>query len=675
MRKLLLFYLGTLLSSAAIAQYIEQPASWSYSVKAVETNIFEIRFQASLREPWHMYDLGPYQNGPQPTRFTFDLPEGVYLEKAMHMESPPAKAYDPLFGMEIGSFGGNGVFIQKIRLEVPVALIRAVVEWQVCDGSSCLPPETEEFEIKLGEGSLVAGDAVDAGVAGVAGEFSADTAAGTAVDTEADVARRPSPSLWGIILQAIAFGLVALFTPCVFPMVPMTVSFFLRGSEDKRKSRLHAALYGVFIVLLYTVPIAVIIGITYFSGGASVTANIFNWLATHWIPNIIFFLLFLVFAASFFGAFELVLPSKWTTKTDSKADKGGVLGIFFLALTLVLVSFSCTGPIVGAVLIKSTQGAVWEPILTMFAFSAAFALPFTILAFVPSLLQRLPKSGGWLNSVKVILGFIILALSLKFLSTADQVYQWGLLGRDIYLALWIVIFSMLGFYLLGKIRFRYDTPSDHVGVFRFSLAIAIFSFVVYLIPGMWGAPLKALSGYLPPLDTQEFVMDRATQAPAPVEQVQPADRKYSDIFHLPYGLDGFFDYEQAMAYANKVNKPVFLDFTGLGCVNCKEMEARVWSDPRVQAMLREQFVILALHSDAKNQADQEDWVIDQRGKELRTLGRINSWFVRNRYQINAQPTYIILDRDGNPLLPPRNYNLDIEEYIRFLQQGLEAYHK
>ncbi|MBP6867363.1 MAG: thioredoxin family protein [Bacteroidales bacterium] len=658
MKRLLLFCLGTLLSSAVIAQYIEQPATWSQSVSAVEENIYEIRFQATLREPWHMYDLGPYQDGPKPTRFTFDLPEGAYLEDSMLMESPPAKEYDPLFNMEIGSFGGKGVFIQKIRLEVPAVLLRAVVEWQVCDGTSCLPPESEEFEIRLGEGPLVAGDS---------GELEAETAV--------DTASEPSSSLWGIVLQAVAFGLVALLTPCVFPMVPMTVSFFLRGSENKRKSRLHAALYGIFIVLLYTVPIAVIIGITYFSGGASVTANIFNWLATHWIPNIIFFLLFLVFAASFFGAFELVLPSKWTTKTDSKADKGGILGIFFLALTLVLVSFSCTGPIVGAVLIKSTQGAVWEPILTMFAFSAAFALPFTILAFVPSLLQKLPKSGGWLNSVKVILGFIILALSLKFLSTADQVYQWGILGRDIFLALWIVIFSLLGFYLLGKIRFRHDSPSDHVGVFRFSLAIAVFSFVVYLIPGMWGAPLKALSGYLPPLGTQEFVMDRTAQAPAPVQEVQQTDRKYSDLFHLPYGLNGFFHYGQAMAFAKDVNKPVFLDFTGLGCVNCKEMEARVWSDPRVQVLLRDQFVILALHSDAKNQADQDDWVIDERGKELRTLGKINSWFVRTRYQVNAQPTYIILDREGNPLLPPRNYDLDVEEYIRFLQKGLEVYHK
>ncbi|HQM97677.1 MAG TPA: thioredoxin family protein [Bacteroidales bacterium] len=661
MRKVLLFWLGTLLSSVAIAQYIEQPASWSYSVSSVEENLFEIRFQATLREPWHMYDLGPYQDGPQPTRFTFDLPEGAYLEDVMHMESPPAKEYDPLFNMEIGSFGGKGVFIQKIHLEVPAALFRATVEWQVCDGTYCLPPEEEEFEIRLGEGPFLAG------VSGDAGELATDTAV--------DTAKEPSSSLWGIILQAVAFGLVALLTPCVFPMVPMTVSFFLRGSEDKRKSRLHAALYGLFIVLLYTVPIAVIIGITYFSGGPSVTANIFNWLATHWVPNILFFMLFLVFAASFFGAFELVLPSKWTTKTDAKADKGGILGIFFLALTLVLVSFSCTGPIVGAVLIKSTQGAVWEPIVTMFAFSTAFALPFTVLAFVPSLLQRLPKSGGWLNSVKVVLGFIILAFSLKFLSTADQVYQWGLLNRDIFLAIWIVIFSLLGFYLLGKIRFSHDSPSDHVGVFRFSLAIAVFSFVVYLIPGMWGAPLRTLSGFLPPLRTQEFVLDRAAPSPVSAPGVTQPERKYGDLFELPYGLEGFFHYEQAMAYAKENNKPVFLDFTGLGCVNCKEMEARVWSDPGVQELLRDKFVILALHSDAKNQADQDDWVIDERGKELRTLGRINSWFVRTRYQVNAQPTYIILDRDGNPLLPPRNYDLDVEEYIRFLQKGLEVYHK
>ena len=622
MRKLLLLFLGMLFSAqVSLAQLIEQPATWSHSVVHMEDNVYEMQFTATLRAPWHMYDLGPYENGPQATRFTFVLPAGVVLEGALHMQLPPEKKHDPLFDMLIGSFGGSGVFVQQVRLDGPGGVIEATVEWQACDGTSCLPPEEKTFEIQIGHAQAAVQPAD-------AGELqTADTG---------ELQPAQSGSLWGIILQAIAFGLVALVTPCVFPMVPMTVSFFLRSSDNKRKNRLNAALYGTFIVLLYTVPIAVIIGITYITGGASVTANIFNWLATHWIPNILFFLLFLVFAASFFGAFELALPARWTTKTDAKADSGGILGTFFLALTLVLVSFSCTGPIVGTVLIKSTQGAVWEPIVTMFAFSVAFALPFTILAFVPSLLQKLPKSGGWLNSVKVVLGFIVLAFSLKFLSTADQIYQWHLLNREVYLALWIVIFSLLGFYLLGKIRFKNDSPTDHVGVFRFSLAIAVFAFVVYMIPGMWGAPLKAISGFLPPIGTQEFVIDRPAPAPAAEAATFGEERKYSDLFSLPYGLEGFFHYGQAMDYAKEVGKPVFLDFTGLGCVNCKEMEARVWSDARVQQLSREAFVIVALHSDARATALPEDWVTDERGKELRTLGSINSWFMRTRFQVNAQ---------------------------------------
>ncbi|HHV40334.1 MAG: thioredoxin family protein [Bacteroidales bacterium] len=664
MRRIIFVLLGIFFSTqATFAQFIEQPATWSHKVIHVEGNVYEMQFTATLQEPWHMYDLGPYENGPRPTGFVFDLPTGVLLEGPLNMEPVPEKVHDPLFDMLIGSFGGTGVFKQKVRLEVPGATVQATVEWQVCDGTSCLPPADESFVVHIGEGKPVEDS------------FATKADVQTTAEDDAAASKGASGGLWNIILQAIAFGLVALVTPCVFPMVPMTVSFFLRSSDNKRKNRLQASLYGTFIVLLYTVPIAVIIGVTYITGGASVTANIFNWLATHWIPNLLFFLLFLVFAASFFGAFELVLPSKWTTKTDAKADGGGVLGTFFLALTLVLVSFSCTGPIVGAVLIKSTQGAVWEPIVTMFAFSAAFALPFTILAFVPSLLQKLPKSGGWLNAVKVVLGFVVLALSLKFLSTADQIYQWNLLDREIYLALWIVIFTLLGFYLLGKIRFKNDSPTDHVGVFRFSLAIAVFAFVVYMIPGMWGAPLKAISGYLPPLSTQEFVVDRSAEVSAPIVRGPSEDRKYSDLFSLPYGLDGFFHYNQAMEYAKEVNKPVFLDFTGLGCVNCKEMEARVWSDPQVQQLLREEFVVVALHSDARSTALPEDWVTDERGKELRTLGSINSWFMRTRFKVNAQPTYIILDNDGNPLLAPRSYDTDVDSYIRFLREGLEAYSK
>ena len=650
MRKFLLLCISSLLISAhSFAQFFEQPVTWNQKVTALEDGIYELRFIATVEEPWHMYDLGPYENGPQATHFVFDLPQGVALVGETCMKDPPAKEFDHLFGMDIGMFGGIGEFVQQVRIEIPSAVCNVTVEWQVCDGSSCLPPEEESFSVSLTGGPVSA------------------TSAG-------------SESLWRIILQAIAFGLVALLTPCVFPMVPMTVSFFLRGSKDKRTSRLNAALYGIFIVLLYTLPIAVIIGITYFTGGAAVTANIFNWLATHWIPNIIFFLLFLIFAASFFGAFELVLPSKWTTKTDAKADRGGVLGTFFLALTLVLVSFSCTGPIVGTVLIESTQGAVWEPVVTMFAFSIAFALPFTILAFVPSLLQRLPKSGGWLNAIKVVLGFIVLALSLKFLSTIDQIYQWRLLDREVFLAIWIVIFSLLGFYLLGKIRFRHDSPQEYVGVFRLALAIGVFSFVVYLLPGMWGAPLKAVSGYLPPFKTQDFVLNEASSAtslPAVNDNTESAtsNRKYSNLFSLPYGLTGFFNYEEAMDYAVTNNKPVFFDFTGLGCVNCKEMEARVWSDPRVLKLLQEKYVILALHSDAKNQAAESDWVTDEKGRTLKTLGKINSYFARTKYRVNAQPTYIILDHNGDPLLPPRAYDLDVEKFVAFLEEGLTAYNK
>ena len=319
-----------------------------------------------------------------------------------------------------------------------------------------------------------------------------------------------SKSLWGVILEAIIWGFVALLTPCVFPMVPMTVSFFLKGNGgSKSRGRFLASFYGFCIVALYTLPIAVIILVTYLIGGDAITADIFNWLATHWIPNVLFFIIFMVFAASFFGAFEITMPSWMVNKSDAKSDKGGLIGVFFMALTLVLVSFSCTGPIVSSVLIKSTQGDVWEPIITMFAFSAAFALPFTIFAFAPSLLKDLPKSGGWLNSVKVVLGFIELALGLKFLSVADQVYQWGILDREVYLALWIVIFALLGLYLLGKLRFAHDTPEDHLSVKRLFLSIVVFSFVVYMIPGMWGAPLKALSGYLPPIESIDFNLTKS----------------------------------------------------------------------------------------------------------------------------------------------------------------------
>lgn len=456
-----------------------------------------------------------------------------------------------------------------------------------------------------------------------------------------------------------------LLTPCVFPMVPMTVSFFMKGSETPAKGRFKAFMYGLFIVLLYTVPISVIIGVTWIVGGSGVTADIFNWLATHWLPNIIFFLVFMVFAASFFGAFEITLPSKWTNGADKKSDGKGLGGIFFLALTLVLVSFSCTGPIVGTVLIKSTQGEFWAPMVTMFAFSVAFALPFTLLALFPSLLKKLPKSGGWLNSVKVVLGFIEVALGLKFLSVADQTYHWHILDREVYLAVWIVVFSLLGLYLLGKLRFKNDSPMEYLPVKRLALSIVCFAFVVYMIPGMWGAPLKALSGYLPPLETQDFVISEASGVAASGQGDVSGD---AGMLTLAHGLKAYDNIDEALAAAKISGKRVFVDITGHGCVNCREMEARVWSDPEVLRSLREDFVIAALYVDDKSALPESRWITNDSGKVLKEVGRVNSYIALKRFGVNSQPNYFILDSDGKVLKGPRAYNLDIEAYLDFLSE-------
>lgn len=637
------------LAPKAMAQDFEQPVSWSASQSAVGDGIYEIKLTASMEEGWHIYDLGPYDGGPTPTSLKVSG-DGVELVGTPYIVGDVHKAYDEIFSMDIGTCSNGVAFAQKVKvLSASAVSVTANIEWQACNDGSCMPPMDEDFTLQLP-------GAADASVADNGKE----------------------KSIWAVILEAIAWGFVALLTPCVFPMVPMTVSFFLKNSGGKARGRFMASLYGFSIVALYTIPIAVIIFITYFIGGDAVTADIFNWLATHWIPNIIFFAIFMVFAASFFGAFEITMPSWMVNKADAKSDKGGIIGVFFMALTLVLVSFSCTGPIVGSILIKSTQGEIWEPIITMVAFSAAFALPFTVFAFAPSLLKELPKSGGWLNSVKVVLGFLELALGLKFLSVADQTYHWGILDREVYLALWIVIFSLLGMYLLGKIRFAHDTPQEHLSVKRLILSIIVFAFVVYMIPGMWGAPLKALSGYLPPITTQDFVVGQGVPAAAQVEaddnEALPK-RKYADFLHLPHGLDGFFEYNEALAYAKSVNKPLFVDFTGHGCVNCREMEARVWSDPRVIKLLRENYVIVALYADDKKTLDKSEWVTLENGKVLKELGKINSNFVMNKFGANAQPYYLLLDGAEEKLAEPRGYNLDPDAFVAFLEEGIKNYNK
>ncbi len=666
----------------AAASAAGQNVTWTGTAERLDDNAYRIVLEAAIPAGYHMYDMGPYDGGPNATTITFTPNEDVTLEGGVEQLDTPHRYFDELFGMEIGTFSGKARFAQRVKLAAPQAALKAQIEWMICDDTSCMPPDDTELTIAVPEGSAAGEGAVPASrpsdtEAGATGNGPSAALAATTPATAPDAAG--GGTLWSLIIEAILWGFAALLTPCVFPMVPMTVSFFMKGSGSPALGRFRAAMYGFFIVALYTLPIAAIILVTRILGGDAVTADIFNWLATHWLPNILFFLVFMVFAASFFGAFEITMPSWMVNKTDAKADSKGLAGIFFMALTLVLVSFSCTGPIVGSVLIKSTAGEFWSPIVTMLAFSVAFALPFTLFAFFPAMLKKLPKSGGWLNSVKVVLGFIEVALGLKFLSVADQTYHWGLLDREIYLAVWIVTFSLLGFYLLGKIKFAHDSDMPYLGVGRLALAIVTFSFVIYLLPGMWGAPLKGLSGYLPPLATQDFVAGQggaaagSTASGEGLRTVEGLKPKYSDFLHLPHGLEGFFDLREAEAYAEKVGKPLFIDFTGHGCVNCREMEARVWSDPEVLAMLRNDYVIVALYSDDKKVLPENEWVTTESGKVLKSLGKINSRYALTTYGVNAQPYYVLQGRGGKMLVPPRGYDLSVPGFVAFLRSGLEAY--
>ena len=627
-------------AAVAFAQPID-PVAWNSSVEEVAEGEYRIVIKANVEQGWHIYDLGPYElGGPMATAFTFEPSSDYELVGGVEAQGELVRHYDDIYEMEIGYYEGEVVFSQVVKSAG--AKIVASVEYMACNDENCITAESD-FTFNVGE-----------------------------ISEAAPAASSSGGSIWGYILSAVGWALVALLTPCVFPMIPMTVSFFLKGSGSVAQGRFRALMYGLFIVVLYTLPIGVIIFLTWLIGGDAVTADIFNWLSTHWLPNILFFIVFMVFAASFFGAFEIVLPEKLVNNSDQKADKGGLAGIFFMALTLVLVSFSCTGPIIGSALIQSTSGEVWTPIITMFAFSVVFALPFTLFALFPSWLKQLPKSGGWLNSVKVVLGFVELALGLKFLSVADQTYHWGLLDREVYLAIWIAIFFLLGLYLLGKLKFKHDSDMPYLSVTRLVLAIASFAFVVYMLPGMWGAPLRALSGYMPPMQSQDFVMGAGSSAAAPASEVKTSGVKYGDVLELPHGLEGFFDLDEAKAYADEVGKPLFLDFTGHGCVNCREMEARVWSDPRVLDILRNEYVIVALYADDKLKVAEEDWVTTESGKVLKTLGKINSYYALKTYGVNAQPYYVLIDQDGSTMAD-RSYDLDVEGFIEFLQSGVDTY--
>jgi thiol:disulfide interchange protein DsbD len=610
---------------------------WKAAVNHTEGNTYQLVVTGEVAQDYYVHPMAdPYVG----TELQVEAGDGI------------AKIGDPAEEFTPSDYKGEtvvmGTYVLRQDLEITGSgPVKGTVTWSACSGDFCGMPEDYEFSVEI------PGQGRNEGLAGN------DKAAGDGTKSG-----RNAGVLWGLILEAILWGFLMLLTPCVFPMVPMTVSFFLKQSDTPAKGRFNAFMYGLFIVLLYTVPICLIIGLTWAAGGSAVTADIFNWLSTHWLPNILFFVIFMVFAASFFGAFEITLPSSWTTKADAGSSKGGLLGVFFLALTLVLVSFSCTGPIVGTVLIKSTQGEFWTPMVTMLAFSIAFALPFALLAFFPSILQKLPKSGGWLNSVKVVLGFIEIALGLKFLSTADQTYHWHILDREVYLAIWIVCFTLLGLYLLGKIRFKHDSPLEYISVGRLALVIADFAFVVYLIPGMWGAPLKALSGYMPPLETQDFVL--GANAPGVTGAAPSTTTLYGSEVNLPHGLTGYSNLEDGIAAAREQGKKVFVDITGHGCVNCREMEARVWSDPKVLQRLRNDYVIVSLYVDDKTRLPESQWVTTPSGKVLKDVGRVNSNLVLERFGVNSQPNYFLLDGEGKILAGPRGYSLDVDAFVKFL---------
>lgn len=698
--KTLLLTLMVVWSGTTFAQ-LSNPVQWQVSLDKAEVAAggeLTVIVKASVEQGWYLYSSDFDANlGPILTTIAFEKGNAKAVGALVAVN--PKKKFDDTWGGEIKYFLKSGEFRQKITVPAGISTIKGTVEGQACtDRDGRCVPVSHDFSlpVKVAEAKSSATPVAEQTTATTTTEpsgisktetSSTDTVAAAEDDSDtAALASAPSTlakpevsttpedtesdSLLGFFVLSFLAGLAALLTPCVFPMIPMTVSFFTKRQKSRAVGIRMAVIYGLSIIAIYTIIGTLVARLN--------GPEFANFLSTHWAPNILFFTVFVLFGISFLGAFEIVLPSSLVNKIDSQSDKGGLYGVFFMALTIVVVSFSCTGPVVGSVLVASAGGAVLKPIIGMFGFSLAFALPFTAFAIFPQALSNLPKSGGWLNSVKVVLGFLELALSLKFLSVADQAYHWGLLDREVYLALWIVIFTLLGLYLLGKLRLSHDSPQEYTSIPGLLLGIATLSFVAYLIPGLWGAPLKQLSGYLPPLNTQDFVLNVNTAGGggAPAPQVLCDAPKHADKLHWPHALPGYFDYKQAQACAKAQNKPLFIDFTGHGCVNCREMEARVWSDPRVQQRLKDNFVLVALYVDDKTELPEAEWYTSSYdGKQKTSIGKQNADFQISRFNNNAQPYYVILGDDEKPLITPRAHNLDVEAYIQFLDNAVAAYKK
>ena len=677
MKRIMLALLGIVLSTSLWAQQLD-PAKWSYSVKEISDSEAELVFTAKIDDGWHLYSQYTDPAGPLPIVFEFTKSADYELVGKVQ-EPKPHEELDPLFDCVVKSFSGTVVFRQKVkRVSNKDFTVNGILSYQMCNNGSCIAPEDRDFSFKVPGAKVAAAEEAPA----VAEAEEVDTVVepeAVVDEPEAVVAEQPaekekkSQSLIVIFLLAIGGGILTMFTPCVFPMIPMTVNFFMHNGDNKRKSRRQAWFFGFSIVFIFAVLGAIL-------------ALIFGpealyFIGTHWIPNLLFFVIFFVFALSFFGLFEIKMPEKWINSSDEQADKGGWLAPFFIALTTVLVSFSCTGPILGAALVGLTTSSTdrWVSLVTMLGFGIGFALPFTLLAMFPQALKNM-KSGSWLNTVKVSFAFLELAFGLKFLQMADLYCNWGLLPRDIYLALWIVIFGMLGFYLLGKLRFKGDDEVKEIGTLRLFLAIADLAFVVWMIPGLWGAPLKSLSGFLPPQSSQEFdiermISERTTTVAAGTVQVGklPADRKYADKLHVPLGFEAFFDLDEAKAYARQQGKPVFIDFTGKTCANCREMEHYVWTDPEVKRLLNDEFVMCSLFADENTiELPESEWVVDEKGHTLKTLGRKNLNYQKTAFNMNAQPYYVIVNADGKVLTAENyKYDRDVQKFVDWLNEGIK----
>ncbi len=658
---------------------IQKPVTWSYSNKQVSDSEYELILTASIDNGWHLYSQFIAEGGPVATSFKFK-PSPDYVLVGKVSESPkPKKIYEKVFEMDVAFFVKKATFTQKVKLKIPATKIKGSLTFMVCDDSQCLPPEDIDFSFDL-KGAKVA--AVDAKAITPTPATSAVDTTKAAVTPKQAVVKdsvisvvKTQPlavaatstgkqSLWTIFILGLLGGFAAFLMPCIFPMVPLTVSFFTKKDVTKRKGVQNALIYGLSIIVIYVILgllITVVFG-----------ADALNVLSTNGVFNFFFFLLLVVFALSFLGAFELVLPASWVNKMDQKSDKGGLIGLFFMAGTLALVSFSCTGPIIGTLLVQAaTMGQLLGPAVGMFGFAIALAIPFVLFAMFPSWMKAMPRSGGWLNTVKVVLGFLELAFSFKFLSNVDLAYHWNWFDREIFLSLWIVISALLGIYLLGKLKLPNDSDVKHVSTPRLVLAIITLSFTMYMIPGLWGAPLKSISAFLPPMSTQDFVMS-ANSAPTAVH----SSGKYSEIFHAPLGLDAFFDYDEGLSYAKKMNKPVFIDFTGHACVNCRKMEAAVWPDKEVLSRLSNDYVVIQLYVDDKTDlAVAEQIVSKYSGKKIETIGNKWSDLQASRFNANSQPFYVLLDANGNLLVQPKGADYDPKSFTQYLDSGLEAFKK